>query len=158
MACRPAIPSRSGLAEVGRAAFACRSANAGPAAQSLCAGAWPALSATPVAWTALLCPQSVQLARCERVEPTHRADQQGAFWSGVAQTLTEQCRLALVALQHAAGSSAGQLSRALTAHPVGRCHPSVLPRQASRDLALALCLRSAGGTAGLGTHQYAAGG
>jgi hypothetical protein len=72
------------------------------------------------------------------------------------QRLTSQCRLALVALQCLAGSPQTELSRAFATHPLGRCHPCLLPRQASGQVALALCLRPAGGTAGLGAPQHAA--
>ncbi len=42
--------------------------------------------------------------------------------------LTSQCRLALVALQCAAGCSQRELWRAVAAHPVSRCYPCLLPR------------------------------
>src|SRR5437764_7749747 len=105
MACRPAMPSRSGLAAVSRSAVAGRAGSPSPRAESLSAGARSALSAAPVARTALLCAQSVQLARGECVEPLDRADQQSALWASLAPTLTEECRLALVALQCATGCS-----------------------------------------------------
>ncbi len=70
--------------------------------------------------------------------------------------LTSQRRLALVALQCTSGRSHSQLWRAFAAHPLSRCHPCVLPRQASGHLALAHGLRPAGRTAGLAAHQHPA--
>src|SRR5258706_15493241 len=158
MACRPAIPSRSGLATAGRGAVTCRSASPGSAVESLSTAAWRALSPGAVAWFALLCAQPLQLARTKRMEPVDRLDQQGHLGPSMAQTPTGQCRVALVALQYAAGRASTALWRPIAAHPVGRCHPHLLSRPASRHLALALCLRPALGTIGLGAHQHPAGG
>src|SRR5215469_15250510 len=51
------------------------------------------------------------------------------------QHLTSQYRLAVVAVQCEAFRAHTQLWRALAAYPVGRCHPCLLPGQASRHLA-----------------------
>ena len=67
-----------------------------------------------------------------------------------------ECRLALVALQCEAFRSHTELGRAVAAHSVGRYHSCLLPRQASRHLALALCLRPVGGAVGLGAYQHEA--
>src|SRR5260370_336057 len=157
MACRPAIPSRSGLATAGRRAVPCRFASPGSAVESLSTVAWRTLSPGAVAWLALLCAQPFQLAGTECLEPLDRSHQHGHLWPSLAQTVARQCRLAVVALQYAAGRSQRQLSRAVITHPVGRCHPCLLPRQASGHLALTLCLRPALGTIGLGAHQHPAG-
>ena len=79
----------------------------------------------------------------------------GQAWD---KRLTSQCRLALVALQCASRSASTWLWRPFAADPAGRCDPCLLPRQARGHLALALCLRPAGGTAGLAAHQHPAGG
>src|SRR5713101_4049878 len=89
------------------------------------------------------------------MESFDRLDQHGHVWSSLAQAPAGQCRLALVALQCEAFSPHTELSRAVASDPPSRCHPCLLPRQARGHLALALCLRPAGGTAGLGAHQHA---